>query len=316
MLRFLLSRLGQSVFILFGVTVITFALAFLVPADPVRMIAGRSATPATVENIRHQLGLDRPLPEQYARYVTRLVHGDLGRSYMQRTEVSTLIASRLPATLLLMAGAIFFELVIGLTAGIWAATRRGHFSDQAVMVASFVGVSAPQFLVGLLLLYVFANLLNLFPLGGFGELGLLPFGGWRDLDHLVLPALTLGIGGGGWYSRVMRSSMADVLRQDYIRTARAKGLKERKVVLVHALRNAILPVAAMVGLDIGIFMSGAVVVESVYGWPGIGQLAWQAIQVIDIPIIMGVTLTAAVAIVLGNLLADLVTPFIDPRVRL
>jgi peptide/nickel transport system permease protein len=305
MLRFLLSRLGQSVFILFGVTVITFALAFLVPADPVRMIAGRSATPATVENIRHQLGLDRPLPEQYARYVTRLVHGDLGRSYMQRTEVSTLIASRLPATLLLMAGAIFFELLIGLTAGIWAATRRGHFSDQAVMVASFVGVSAPQFLVGLLLLYVFANLLNLFPLGGYG-----------DLHHLILPALTLGIGGGGWYSRVMRSSMADILRQDYIRTARAKGLKERKVVLVHGLRNAILPVVAMVGLDIGIFMSGAVVVESVYGWPGIGQLAWQAIQVIDIPIIMGVTLTAAVAIVLGNLLADLVTPFIDPRVRL
>ena len=305
MLRFLLSRLGQSVFILIGVTVITFALAFLVPADPVRMIAGRSASPATVENIRHQLGLDRPVPEQYVRYVTRLVHGDLGRSYMQKTQVSTLIASRLPATLLLMAGAIFFELLIGLTAGIWAATRRGHFSDQAVMVASFVGVSAPQFLVGLLLLYVFANLLNLFPLGGYG-----------DLHHLILPALTLGIGGGGWYSRVMRSSMADVLRQDYIRTARAKGLKERKVVLVHGLRNAILPVVAMVGLDIGIFRSGAVVVESVYGGPGIGQLAWQAIQVIDIPIIMGVTLTAAVAIVLGNLLADLVTPFIDPRVRL
>ena len=148
MLRFLLSRLGQSVFILIGVTVITFALAFLVPADPVRMIAGRSASPATVENIRHQLGLDRPVPEQYVRYVTRLVHGDLGRSYMQKTQVSTLIASRLPATLLLMAGAIFFELLIGLTAGIWAATRRGHFSDQAVMVASFVGVSAPQFLVG------------------------------------------------------------------------------------------------------------------------------------------------------------------------
>src|SRR4029078_6895207 len=305
MLRFLLSRLGQSVFILIGVTVITFALAFLVPADPVRMIAGRSASPATVENIRHQLGLDRPVPEQYVRYVARLVHGDLGRSYRQKTQVSTLIASRLPATLLLMAGAIFFELLIGLTAGILAATRRGHFSDQAVMVASFVGVSAPQFLVGLLLLYVFANLLNLFPLGGYG-----------DLHHLILPALTLGIGGGGWYSRVMRSSMADVLRQDYIRTARAKGLKERKVVLVHGLRNAILPVVAMVGLDIGIFMSGAVVVESVYGWPGIGQLAWQSIQVIDIPIIMGVTLTAAVAIVLGNLLADLVTPFIDPRVRL
>lgn len=305
MLRFLLNRFAQSVFILLGVTIITFALAFLVPADPVRMIAGRNATPATIENIRHQLGLDRPLPEQYASYLTRLARGDLGRSYMQRTEVSTLIASRLPATLLLMAGAIFFELLIGLTAGIWAAARRGRFSDRAVMVASFVGVSAPHFLVGLLLLYVFAYLLNLFPLGGYGT-----------VRHLILPALTLGIAGGGWYSRVMRSSMVDVLQQDYIRTARAKGLKERKVVLVHALRNAILPVVAMIGLDIGIFMSGAVVVESVYGWPGIGQLAWQAIQVIDIPIIMGVTLTAAVAIVLGNLLADLATPFIDPRVRL
>jgi peptide/nickel transport system permease protein len=305
MVRFLLSRLAQSVFILIGVTMITFALAFLVPADPVRMIAGRNATPTVVENIRHQLGLDRPIPVQYASYLTRLAQGDLGRSYMQRTDVSTLIASRLPATLLLMAGAIFFELLIGLSAGIWAATRRGRFSDKAVMVASFVGVSAPHFLLGLLLLYVFANLLGLFPLGGYGT--------WR---HLVLPALTLGIAGGGWYGRVMRSSMVDVLRQDYIRTARAKGLKERKVVLVHALRNAILPIVAMIGLDIGIFMSGAVVVESVYGWPGIGQLAWQAIQVIDIPIIMGVTLTAAVAIVIGNLLADLVTPFIDPRVRL
>lgn len=305
MARFLLSRLAQSVFILIGVTMITFALAFLVPADPVRMIAGRNATPTVVENIRHQLGLDRPIPLQYASYVARLAQGDLGRSYMQRTEVSALIASRLPATLLLMVGAIFFELLIGLSAGVWAATRRGRLSDKAVMVASFVGVSAPHFLVGLLLLYVFANLLDLFPLGGYGT--------W---SHLVLPALTLGIAGGGWYGRVMRSSVVDVLRQDYIRTARAKGLKERKVVLVHALRNAILPIVAMVGLDIGIFMSGAVVVESVYGWPGIGQLAWQAIQVIDIPIIMGVTLTAAVAIVIGNLLADLVTPFIDPRVRL
>ncbi len=305
MVRFLFSRLAQSVFILIGVTMITFALAFLVPADPVRMIAGRNATPTVVENIRHQLGLDRPIPVQYASYLTRLAQGDLGRSYMQRTEVSALIASRLPATLLLMAGAIFFELLIGLSAGIWAATRRGRLSDKAVMVASFVGVSAPHFLVGLLLLYVFANRLGLFPLGGYGT-----------FSHMVLPALTLGIAGGGWYGRVMRSSMVDVLRQDYIRTARAKGLKERKVVLVHALRNAILPIVAMIGLDIGIFMSGAVVVESVYGWPGIGQLAWQAIQVIDIPIIMGVTLTAAVAIVIGNFLADLVTPFIDPRVRL
>jgi peptide/nickel transport system permease protein len=305
MLRYLARRLAASALILIGVSVITFGLTFLIPADPVRMIAGRSASPQAVENIRHQLGLDRPIPVQYASYVTKLVHGDLGRSYVQKAEVSRLIKSRLPATLLLMAGAIFFEILIGLPAGILAATQRGRFTDRAVMIFSFAGVSTPQFVVGLLLLYVFANQLGWFPLSGFGTLG-----------HLVLPALTLGIAGGGWYSRMMRSSMVEVLRHDYIRTARAKGLSGRGVVLVHGLRNAILPVIAMIGLDIGIFMSGAVVVESVFGWPGIGQLAWLAIQRIDIPIIMGVTLVAAVAIVLGNLLADLMAPLIDPRIRL
>ena len=305
MLRYLARRLAAAVLILIGVSIITFGLTFLIPADPVRMIAGRNATPQTVESIRQQLGLDKPLPVQYLNYVTKLAQGDLGRSYVQKAEVSELIASRLPATLLLMAGAIFFELLIGLPAGILAATRRGRWLDRGVMILSFAGVSAPQFVVGLLLLYFFANMLGWFPLSGFGTLG-----------HLVLPALTLGIAGGGWYSRMMRSSMVEVLRNDYIRTARAKGLSGPMVVLVHALRNAILPVIAMLGFDIGIFMSGAVVVESVFGWPGIGQLAWLAIQRIDIPIIMGVTLVAAVAIVIGNLLADLMTPLIDPRIRL
>jgi len=305
MLRFLVHRLAQSLVILLGVTVITFVLSFLIPADPVRMIAGRSASPATVENIRAQLGLDQPLPVQYWRYLSGLVQGDMGRSYVQKAEVGTLIASRLPATLELMAGAIAFELLLGLPAGVYAATRRGRRSDRAVMVMSFVGVSAPQFVVGLLLLYVFAYRFGLFPLGGYGSL-------W----HLILPALTLGITGGGWYSRMSRSSMIDVLNQDYIRTARAKGAGEGRVVLVHGLRNAILPIVAMIGLDIGIFMQGVVVVEAVFGWPGIGQLAWQAIQRIDIPIIMGVTLVAAIAIVIGNLLADIVTSFLDPRVRL
>ena len=305
MLRYLARRLTASVLILLGVTVVTFCLSFLIPADPVRMIAGRSATKETVESIRRQLGLDRPLPVQYARYLAKLAQGDMGRSYVQKTEVATLIESRLPATLLLMAGAIFFEILIGLPAGIYAATKRGRATDRGIMILSFVGVSTPQFVVGLLLLYVFAYLLGWFPLSGYGT-----------LNHLVLPALTLGIAGGGWYSRMMRSSMVEVLRHDYVRTARAKGVSECGVVLVHAFRNAVLPVIAMLGLDIGIFMSGAVVVESVYGWPGIGQLAWQAIQRIDIPIIMGVTLVAAVAIVIGNLLADVVASLIDPRIKL
>lgn len=305
MITYLARRLIQSALILLGVSLITFILLYLLPADPVRQIAGRSATPETVENIRRQLGLDQPFFVQYWRYLANLVTGDLGRSYIQRSQVSELIVARLPATLLLMAGAIVCELAIGLTMGLIAAVKRGTAVDQTLMVGSFVGVSAPQFVVGLLLLYVFAVRLGWFPIGGYGT--------WR---HLVLPSLTLGILGAGWYSRMMRSSMIDVLRQDYIRTARAKGLRRGTILFRHALPNAILPVVAMIGIDIGIFMGGIVVVESVFGWPGIGQLAWQAIQRVDIPIIMGVTLVSACAIVLGNLLADIVAPFIDPRIKL
>jgi len=302
---YVLKRFGQAVLILLGITLITYILLFLLPADPARQIAGRSATAQTVENIREQLGLNLPFYEQYLRYLASLLQGDLGRSYIQKSEVTELILSRLPATLLLMAGAIFCELLIGLPAGMLAAVKRGKAADNAVMILSFIGVSAPQFVVGILLLYVFAVLLGWFPIGGYGTF-------W----HLVLPALTLGLLGGGWYSRMMRSSMLDVLRQDYIRTARAKGARQARVLLVHALRNAILPIIAMIGLDIGIFMSGVVVVESVFGWPGIGQLAWQAIQRVDIPIIMGVTLVAACFIVIGNLLADIIAPFVDPRIEL
>lgn len=212
MIAYIGRRLIQSALILLGVSIITFALLYLLPADPVRQIAGRSATPQTVENIRQQLGLDQPFFVQYWRYLTNLLAGDFGRSYIQRSEVSELIVARLPASLLLMAGAILCELAIGLTMGLVAAVKRGTATDQTLMLTSFVGVSAPQFVVGLLLLYVFAVQLGWFPIGGYGT--------WR---HLVLPSLTLGILGAGWYARIMRSSMIDVLRQDYIRTARAKG---------------------------------------------------------------------------------------------
>lgn len=302
---YIARRLLQAVLILIGVSLVTFVLLYLIPADPARQIAGRSATAQTVENIREQLGLNLPFYEQYARYFWSLIHGDLGRSYLQKTEVSTLIAARLPASLLLMAGAISCELVLGLTMGLIAALRRGTPLDQSLMVMSFVGVSAPQFVIGILLLYVFAVQLGWFPIGGYGT-----------FRHLVLPAITLGLLGSGWYARMMRSSMIDVLRQDYIRTARAKGLNRASILFGHAMPNAILPIIAMIGIDVGLFMSGIVVVESVFGWPGIGQLAWQAIQRVDIPIIMGVTLVSACAIVIGNLLADLIAPLIDPRIKL
>ena len=305
MLAYLARRLAASLFILLGVSVVTFGLTFIIPADPVAMIAGRNSTPEVRAQIRHQLGLDRPLPEQYAIYLGRLVQGDLGKSYARKSDVGALIASRLPPTLLLMLAAIMAELLIGLPAGIYAASRRGRLGDKIAMTLSFASVSTPHFVMGLTLLYLFAYLLSWFPLGGYGS-----------FSQLVLPALTLGLAGGGWYSRMMRSSMIEVLRNDYIRTARAKGMPEWRVILKHGLRNAFLPIIAMIGLDVGIFMSGVVVVENVFGWPGIGQLMWQAIQSLDIPIIMGVTTVAACFIVLGNLIADMIAPLIDPRIRL
>ncbi|MBO8127372.1 MAG: ABC transporter permease [Firmicutes bacterium] len=304
MFRYILRRLIQAALVLVGVSVITFLLSYALPADPARMIAGRSATPETVEKIRHELGLDRPLPVQYFNYAWGLLHGDMGRSYVQKTEVTTLLKSRLPATIQLAVAGILFELILALPLGIIAALRKGKLTDQLTMVFAFFGVSAPQFALGLILLYFFGYRLSLVPLGGYGT-----------LKHIILPGLTIGITGAGWYARVMRSSMLEVLSQQYIRTAKAKGVSKWAVVTKHALRNAILPIIAMIGLDIGIFMSGVVVVESVFAWPGIGQMAWQAIQLVDIPVIMGVVTVAAVAIVIGNLLADLVYPFLDPRIE-
>ncbi len=300
----LFRRLGQAFLILLGVAGITFVLLYALPADPARMIAGRSATAQTVASIRHELGLDQPLLVQFWTYLSGLLKGDLGRSYAQKTEVWTLIVARLPATLTLMAAGIVVEVVLGITFGTIAAIKRGGIIDRVVMMASFVGVSAPQFVVALLFLYVFAVTLGWFPMSGYGTYA-----------HVVLPAATLGVLGAGWYARMVRSAMIDVLNQDYVRTARAKGLSSRRIVLRHALPNAVLPIVAMIGIDIGQFMGGVVVVEAVYGWPGIGQLAWQAIQQVDIPIIMGVTLTSALAIVIGNLVADVIAPFIDPRIR-
>ncbi len=304
MARLLVQRLGQAVAVLFGVALVTFLLLHELPADPAALVAGRSANSQMIANVRHQLGLDLPLPEQFWRYLAGLLHGDLGRSYIQRSEVAALIMARIPATLVLMVAGILVEVAIGLVFGILAAVRRNGFADRAVMTLAFVGVSAPQFVVALLLLYVFAATLGWFPMSGFGTPA-----------HVVLPALTLGLLGAGWYARMVRSTMIEVLNQDYVRTARAKGLSWRRVILRHALPNALLPIIAMVGIDIGQFMGGVVVVEAVYGWPGIGQLAWQAIQQADVPIIMGVTLVSSLAIVLANLLADAVAPALDPRIR-
>ncbi|GGJ69151.1 ABC transporter permease [Deinococcus aquiradiocola] len=304
MLSFLGSRLLQSVFVLLVASCVTFTLVFLLPADPARMVAGPSASVATVQSIRHEMGLDRPFVAQYGTYLGRLAHLDLGRSYKQGSTVRSLLSSRILPTVQLMLGAIALELLIGVPLGIWAAVRRGGWPDTVVMGLAFLGAAAPQFWLALSLVYLLAYRFALFPLGGYG-----------GLSHLFLPALTLGIGGAGWYARMMRSQLLEVLSQDYVRTARAKGQTPRLVLLRHALRNAALPIVTMIGLDIGTFMGGVVVVESVFGWPGLGRLVWDAIRVVDIPVIVGVVIFSAFVITLANLLADLVQPLVDPRVR-
>ncbi|AZI44902.1 ABC transporter permease (plasmid) [Deinococcus psychrotolerans] len=304
MLPFAASRVMQSLFVLLIASVMTFSLIFLLPADPARLVAGPSASVQTVNSIRRELGLDQPFAAQYAQYLGKLLQGDLGRSYKQQSSVRELLASRIWPTTQLMLGAIALELLLGLPLGIWAALRRGRWPDRVVMGFAFLGASAPQFWLGLSLVYLLAYGLNLFPLGGYG-----------GLSHLFLPALTLGLGGAGWYARVIRSSLLEVLARDYVRTARAKGLSPSRVVIRHALRNAVPPIISMIGLDIGVFMGGVVVVESVFGWPGLGRLVWDAIRVVDLPVIVGVVIFSAVVITLANLLADLVQLVIDPRIR-
>ncbi|WP_413727090.1 ABC transporter permease [Sodalis sp. RH19] len=300
---FISRRLLHAALILLGVTFISYMLLFLLPADPVRQIAGRSATPEVIASIRHQLELDLPFWQQYTHYLLRLLHGDLGRSFIQRSEVSALISARIGPSLELMAAGILCELLLGITLGTLAAVKRNTLLDKLLMAFSFIGVSAPQFIAAMLFLYLFSAVLDWFPMGGYG-----------GFSHLALPALTLGVLGSGWYSRMLRSMMIDVLHEDFVRTARAKGLSRARVLFRHVLPNAVLPLIPMIGIDIGIFLGGLVVVESVFGWPGIGQLAWQAIQQVDIPVIVGVTTVSAVAIVGGNLIADLLLPWVDPRI--
>lgn len=304
LIGYLARRILQAASVLVGVSIITFLLLYLLPADPARMIAGRSATPETVERIRTELGLNDPLPVRYVNYIGDILQGDMGRSYVQKAPVSSMIAARIVPTLQLALAGIAVELLIGLPAGIIAALKRHTAIDQAVMAFGFVGVSAPQFVVGLLLLYALSYLVPIFPLGGYGSFA-----------HIILPAVTVGLAGGGWYARVIRSSVIEVLQRDYVRTARAKGVLPRAIIFKHILKNSLLPIISLVGLDIGVFMGGIVIVEAVFGWPGIGQMIWQAIQLVDVPVILGGVLVTAFFVVVGNLIADLIYPFLDPRIQ-
>ncbi|HEY9856332.1 MAG TPA: ABC transporter permease [Stenomitos sp.] len=300
----LFRRLLLAVGVWLGVATLTFALMYLVPADPAQTMAGAQADPATVASIRAQLGLNDPLWVQYGHYLGGILHGDFGRSFVTGDAVLPTILSRLPATLLLALGALAVYLLLGVSFGIIGGLKPGSAADRVGIVIAVGGVSVPTFWLGLVLLYLFAYKTPLLPLGGYGSL-------W----HLILPALTLGIGGAAYYARLLRASLADVMQTDYIRTARAKGLKEAQVVARHALRNAALPVVTLFGLDFAHLLAGAVLTESIFAWPGIGSNAMQAIASLDVPMIMGTVLFAATAIVTVNLLIDLAYGLLDPRLR-
>jgi len=297
-------RAIQALPVMLGISLITFVLIYYLPADPARMYAGPSATAETVARIRQQLGLDQPFWVQYFRYVGRTLTGDLGFSYRKQIAVTTLLLTRIPFTLALTAAGVFVELLIGLPVGIVSAVARGRWADRLGMFIALLGISAPPFWLGLLLLYWFGFLIPIFPLGGA-----------TSPMSIVLPALTAGLGGAAWYARMMRSSMLDILSADYVRTARAKGLPYRMTVLRHALPNALNPIITMAGMDIPWFIGGVVIVERVFNWPGVGRMAVEAIETVDIPLILGTVIFTAVMVVASSIVIDVVQAVVDPRIR-
>jgi peptide/nickel transport system permease protein len=298
-----LQRLAWSVIILFGVTLLTFTLAFIIPSDPARTLAGPKADAATLATIRRELGLDEPLPVQYGRYLGRVIQGDLGRSYLTREPVLRAILDRLPATAYLALTSLSAAALVGILLGSVTALRQGSVMDLAVLTGSLVLLSLPVFWVGMILLYVFAYRLRLFPLGGFGAI------------NVVLPAVALALGNAAYYTRLLHTNLREVLAQDYIRSAHAKGLSPLRVYGKHALRNALIPLTTLLGLDLAGLMSGVVLTETVFNWPGLGRLAVEAVFNQDIPMIMGTVLFSAFLIVGANVLVDALYLAIDPRIR-
>jgi len=301
---YLIRRFVDTIVVLFGVSLLTFTISFVMPGDPARTIAGPMVSEEAVQRMRKEWGLDQPVPVQYITYMSHLLRGDMGRSYLTSNEVLPSILMRLPATAELALAGELAILMIGIPVGIISAVKQHTAFDRVSMVLALLGICVPRFFLGLLFLYVFAFKLSFFPLGGYG-----------GLRHVVLPALTLGLTVGAWYARVLRSSMLDIIHADYVRTARAKGLKESVVIIRHAFRNAAGPVVTMVGADVGTLLGGTLILEKVFGWPGIGLQAWQAIDYLDIPLLMGTVLVGAVFIVLGNLVADIARGIVDPRIR-
>jgi peptide/nickel transport system permease protein/oligopeptide transport system permease protein len=290
--------------VLLGVSLGSFGLLQLVPGDPALILAGQEATEDVLAQIRHEYGLDRPLPVQYLVYLRNAVRGNLGISIQSRQPVATLIAQRFPFTLRLAFLAILFSAALGVVAGVIAATRRNSAVDLAALFGSLVGISLPIFWLGLLMILVFSVRLRWFPAGGSGTLA-----------HLVLPAIVLGAASSAVIARMTRASMLEVLRQDYVRTARAKGVRDGRIIYRHALKNAMIPILTVFGLEFGYNLGGAVLTETVFSLPGLGRLIVEGIFARDYPVVQGAMLVVATTFVVVNLLTDIAYAFFDPRIR-
>ncbi len=304
MIRHIVQRLLWMCVALLGVSIITFVISYLLPGDPARVIAGPQAPLSVVRSIHHQLGLDQPIYVQYGKFAWNAVRGDFGLSYRTQQEVLPAIWAHFPYTAAVAGGGLLVELLFGVTLGIIAAVRRGRPTDGIAMTIALLGLAVPSFWLGLILLYLFGFIWPILPLGGTGS--------WT---WIILPSITLGFSGAAYYTRMTRTAMLETLGEDYVRTARAKGLSGRQVVLKHAFRNALRTVVTMAGMDLGSFLGGVLVIEEVFGIPGIGSLAWQAILNEDLPMIQGTVLFAACLILVANLGIDMLYGWIDPRVR-
>jgi len=304
-MSFLLHRLAWTAPILLGVLTVVFLLIHLIPGDPVDLMLGETARGADRAQMRRALGLDRPLAVQYGEYLRRTLAGDLGRSLYARRPVTALIAERLPATAELMVGAMAVALGLAFPLGLLAALHHGRWLDQGAMGFAVLGAAMPNFWLGPLLILVFAIHLDWLPVNERGTLA-----------HLVLPAVTLGTALAALLSRMLRTSLVDVLGEDYIRHARARGVRGWRVLLRHALPNALVPVVTVIGLQVGVLLSGAIITESIFDWPGLGTLLLEAIFQRDYPVVQGCVLVIALTYVGVNLATDLVYAWIDPRIRL
>ncbi|KXB97503.1 MAG: peptide ABC transporter permease [Chlorobi bacterium NICIL-2] len=307
MLRYVLGRLGYTVLMLLGVVTVSFFLVRAIPGDPARVMLGQRADEATLQALREQYGFNRPLYVQYWRYLERLAVGDLGRSIASNRPVLEIVLDRLPATALLATVAMVIATVLGIALGVLSAVRANTWLDTATMALAQFGISLPSIVMAIFLMVLFGQVLPWFPIAGYVD---------RGIEYLVLPAVTLGIRPLAIIARVTRASMLEVLGQDYIRTARAKGLPSRRVIAVHALRNALNPVVTTVGTWFAGLLAGAYFVEYIFNWPGIGSAAFDAITKLDYPVIQGTVLFTAAVFVVVNFLSDVLYAMLDPRVEL